>query len=261
MPSPFPGMDPYLEAPQLWEDFHQNLAIQIQHQLSPLMRPRYVARVERTVSYDEITLSQPRTIRPDVSVFEARERKLRESSTLIAPAPFVAETKVQVEVGQWAIEIRTVDENYLVTAIEILSPVNKRRGHDAFDEYRRKRQAFLRSQANFVEIDLIRAGERWAFEVELPRAPYFIFLSRATNRARVEIWPLRLQEPIPVVPIPLREPEPDVPLDLGKAIQEIYDATSYDLTINYEMPPPKPDLNPEDAQFVEQLLRDKKLRE
>lgn len=255
MPSPFPGMDPYLEAPNLWEDFHQNLAIQIQHQLAPQIRPRYVARVERRVSYDEITLSQPQVIRPDVSILDTRERMVREATARIAPAPFVVETTLQVEISLWTVELRSVTEGYLVTAIEILSPVNKRRGHEAFDEYRRKRQALLRSSANLMEIDLLRAGERWSFSSKLPEAPYFVFLSRETNRTRVEIWPLRLQEPIPLMPVPLREPDRDVPLDLGKAIREIYDATAYDLTINYHTPPPKPDLAQQDARYVEQLLR------
>lgn len=260
MPSPFLGMDPYLEAPQLWEDFHHSLAYQVRAQLAPQIRPRYVARVERQVSYDEVVLTQPRVIRPDVSVLQLRERKLRESTVGIAPPPLVAETMVQVEVSQWSVEIRTVDDAYLITAIEILSPVNKRRGHDAFEDYRRKRQALLRSSANLLEIDLLRAGERWAFHTQLPEAPYFIFLSRETNRAQVEIWPLRLQEPIPIVPVPLREPDPDVPLDVGKAIQEIYDTAAYDLTINYKTPPPKPDLTLEDEKYLDRLLRKMSLR-
>lgn len=260
MPSPFPGMNPYLEAPQLWEDFHHSLAYQLRAQLAPQIRPRYVARVERQVSYDEVALTQSRVIQPDISVLQLRERKLRESTVAIAPPPFVAETMAQVEISQWSVEIRTVDDAYLVTAIEILSPVNKRRGHDAFEGYRRKRQALLRSSANLLEIDLLRAGERWAFDTELPDAPYFLFLSRETNRTRVEIWPLRLQEPIPIVPVPLREPDPDVPLDVGKAIQEIYDTAAYDLSINYKAPPPKPELAREDERYVDQQLHNVNLR-
>jgi hypothetical protein len=42
MPSPFPGMDPYLEG-YLWSDVHHRLATQISDQLMPLLRPQYVA--------------------------------------------------------------------------------------------------------------------------------------------------------------------------------------------------------------------------
>jgi len=44
MSSPFPGMDPYLEKPSLWQQVHTALIVEIQYFLSPLLRPRsYVA--------------------------------------------------------------------------------------------------------------------------------------------------------------------------------------------------------------------------
>jgi hypothetical protein len=254
MPSPFPGMNPYLEAPHIWRDVHNNLATAIQHQLAPRLRPRYVAILEPYVTYQEILIAQPHGMLPDAGVIEKRERKLREAAALIAPPPLVVETAVEFELELFSIEIRTVAEGALVTSIEILSPVNKRRGHEAFEAYQHKRHVLLRSLANLLEIDLLRAGERWALPTELPDAPYFIFLSRAARRSRVEVWPLRLQEPIPIVPVPLRDPDPDVPLDLGKAIREIYDAASYDLRIDYHQPPPPPELSAADSVWVEQQL-------
>ncbi len=42
MPPPFPGMDPYLEHPDLWPDFHNNLASEIQFALNRLLpSPRH----------------------------------------------------------------------------------------------------------------------------------------------------------------------------------------------------------------------------
>ena len=41
MPSPFPGVDPYIESPALWSDFHNNLASEIQAQLNRRIQPRY----------------------------------------------------------------------------------------------------------------------------------------------------------------------------------------------------------------------------
>ena len=52
MPSPFPGMDPYLEG-YLWPDVHHRLATQISDQLMPLVWPRYVARIEIQVVSDD----------------------------------------------------------------------------------------------------------------------------------------------------------------------------------------------------------------
>ena len=42
MPSPFPGMDPYIESPELWSDFHNNLASEMQAQLNRLIQPRCI---------------------------------------------------------------------------------------------------------------------------------------------------------------------------------------------------------------------------
>jgi Protein of unknown function (DUF4058) len=49
MPSPFPGMDPYLETPDLWPDVHHELMSQIRAALNPRIKPHYVARVELRV--------------------------------------------------------------------------------------------------------------------------------------------------------------------------------------------------------------------
>ena len=47
MPSPFPGMDPYLEG-ELWPTVHGNLTSEIVRQLTPQLRPRYLALMEKT---------------------------------------------------------------------------------------------------------------------------------------------------------------------------------------------------------------------
>lgn len=261
MPSPFPGMDPYLETSHMWEDFHHALTFQIRAQLVPWLRPNYIAAVEPKVTYDdEIIIAAPRKIKPDVGIYEVKELQLEYQTATIAPPPLIVETMFDLPLNLYTIEIRTVAEGELVTSIEILSPVNKRRGHDAFDAYRNKRAAILKSSVHLLEIDLLRAGERWLATDALPDAPYFIFLSREQRRFQVEVWPLYFQEVIPIVPVPLREPDADVPLDLGRALREIYDLAAYDLRIDYSEPPPKPPLSEKDAVYVEQLLREKMLK-
>jgi hypothetical protein len=138
----------------------------------------------------------------------------------------------------------------LVTAIEILSPVNKKPGQEAFDEYLAKRREILRSRVNLMEIDLLRAGRRPPFKTPLPDAPYYVYLSRFNRRPHVEIWPLDLQATIPIMPVPLEPEDKDVALDLGSAIASLYDVAGYDMRIDYSQPPPKPDLSPEDAAWV-----------
>ena len=69
MPSPFPGMDPYLED-YLWPDFHQNLAGAIQRQLTPKLRPRYVARLAVRMIQDPTPETEIGIMYPDVEILE-----------------------------------------------------------------------------------------------------------------------------------------------------------------------------------------------
>lgn len=56
MPSPFPGMDPFLES-QEWEDFHTRLITAFSDRLSPKIEPDYLVRVERRVYVESETLT------------------------------------------------------------------------------------------------------------------------------------------------------------------------------------------------------------
>ena len=49
MRSPFPGMDPYLEAPDLWPDVHLTLIIAMRAVLNASMPPGYAASADRYV--------------------------------------------------------------------------------------------------------------------------------------------------------------------------------------------------------------------
>lgn len=260
MPSPFPGMDPYLEVSHIWEDFHANLAGEIQAQLAPRLRPRYFAALTPRVTYDEVLIEKTYLAKPDVSVWKVSNRPLVGEAVAVAPAPLLGYVTLEEPIKEQSIEIREVATGLLVTAIEILSPVNKRPSHEAFEAYQRKRRDLLRTPVSLMEIDLLRTGQRPPLLTPLPDAPYFIFLSRGDWRPKVEIWPLRLQDPIPVVPVPLLDPDPDVPLDLGRAIHTIYDRAAYDLRIDYRQPLPKPEFPPEDTHWLEECLEAAELR-
>lgn len=227
MEPPFPAMDPYLEAPLLWPDVHSSLALAIREQIQPALSPRYAAVITPYVTFETIELAPLRAVVPT--------RYAR-------------------------IEIRTVGTETLVTVIELLSPVNKRPGSDRVDAYERKRRELFRSEAHLLEIDLLRNGRRPALLTPLPDAPYFIFLSRAEHRPQIEIWPLLLQEPFPVVPVPLRYPDPDVPLDLTLALRRSYVSARYDLRIDYDQAPPLPPLSAEDNTWLDAHLRGQSLR-
>jgi hypothetical protein len=65
----------------------------------------------------------------------------------------------------------------------------------------------------------------------------------------------KIQDSIPLLPVPLLDPDPDAPLDLGRAIQTIYEVAVCRLRLDYREPPPKPDLAPEDAAWIEARLQ------
>ena len=262
MPSPFPGMDPYIERPELWPDFHNNLASEMQAHLNQRFQPRYVARLTPYVTYDILEVATMHSIRPDVGVWQPTPPlgQLGGGTLTITPAPVMSIVPMEVPLQLLTVEIRMVDTDLLVTTIEILSPVNKRRGHDAHIDYQRKRRDLLRSAVHFMEIDLLRAGERFPLERPIPIAPYYVFLSRADRRPRIEVWPLSLKDKLPTLPVPLLEPDPDVPLDLGATFASVYERAAYGAQIDYHRSPPPPALAEPDANWVDSFLRERKLR-
>lgn len=258
MPSPFPGMDPYIEDVDLWRDFHAELASEIKHQVAPQIRPRYFVRLTPRATYDTIELGKPRSAYPDAAVM----RTLRESVSAyaaVAEPPLENRIEIEVEVEDFSLEIR--DQNSeLVTSIEILSRVNKRHGHEAYKTYREKRRGIMRQDIHLIEIDLLRVGERVPVLDPLPDAPYYVYLSRAHLRPRIGVWAIQLQDKLPTIPIPLHHPDPDAALDLQRAVETIYDLSMYQESINYREPPPPPPLSEQDAQWLDEFLRAKGLR-
>lgn len=257
MPSPFPGMDPYIEDPEIWSDFHNNLASEIQGILNAVIQPHYVARLVPRVTYEVVEISRRRGVRPDIGIWgqSSPPRTLRESTGVITPAPVTSSVELEFPLELVHVEILKTDTLELITAIEILSPVNKKPGHEAFDEYLRKRRELLRSAVHLIEIDLLRAGTRPPLVEPIPEASYYIVLSRADQRPEVAVWPLQLQDRLPVLPVPLRDKDEDVPLDLGAALAGVYARGGYASLIDYTRTPPPPALSATDTAWMDEMLR------
>jgi hypothetical protein len=250
MPNPFPGMDPYLEGP-LWTTVHSNLVEEIARQLAPKLRPRYLALTNRRVivaTPDALEFGPQQSRLPDVGVYKTAA-PANENQTAVVTAPLVLDALLPETLEQSFVEIRDVAQRRLVTAIEVLSLTNKR--GDGLDDYRSKRQEMLSGSCHFLEIDLLRVGNRFPVAGTLPSVPYFVFLSRADRRPRVEVWPIALHQPLPTVPVPLLPGDPDVAIDLQQAFQTIYELFAYDQAADHSGPPPIP-LSPEQTQWEEQ---------
>lgn len=247
MPSPFPGIDPYLEG-YLWPDVHNALANKIRQFLAPQIRPKYAARLAVYTIADSVPESEIGILYPDVEVvktpqLQAIARSQADRSRAIAEPSVVLPVRRSVQVRLTRVEIRDTANNRLVTAIEILSPANKR--GTGLDAYQKKRQQFYRAEVHLLELDFIRRGTRPFSRARLPDTPYCIALTRSPAN-QIEFWPVELFEPLPIVPVPLQAPDKDVPLDLQTAIAAIYEEAAYDLSLDYTQLPPPPALSAEE---------------
>jgi len=267
MPSPFPGMDPYLENPARWTDMHQRLITYIADALQPHLRPRYHACMGERV----YVMLPPRTMYPDVLI---TRHPLREAAVVGYPLPNIQETVAlwdtpivvtlpAAEHREPYIELVHTAGDEVVTIIEVLSPANKADG-EGRDQYRRKQQTVLESAVHLVEIDLLSSGlHSVAAPIEvcatLPPHRYLVSVWRGPELHHFELYPAPLQERLPRLRVPLRAPDPDVGLDLGGVLGLCYDNGGYADLIDYRQPPPVP-LSAEETAWVDGLLQGKGLR-
>lgn len=257
MPSPFPGMDPFLEEAE-WEDFHPELITDIRAVLAPQVRPRYVVRVERRVYLEHVPEAPSHVARPDVLVLQrerGRPAAAGAGDTAVAVATPSVELTLPVpeERRETFLTIRDRETMEVVTVIELLSPSNKRPGADGHREYLAKRAAVLRSSAHLVELDLLRGGQRLPTTEPLPNADYYAIISREPRRPRARIYYWSLPDRLPELPIPLAGEDPDVTLDLQAAFDTAYDRAGYDLSLDYTVPL-QPSLSDADGAWVQEVL-------
>ena len=257
MKSPFPGVDPYLEAH--WRDVHTALVVYIRDQLASQLNSRLRARVEEQVvveADDEDQGPSTRRMVPDARVFESARGPERVGTPLavvtpavqplIIPSPFEA-TNRRVEIVDRA--------DRLVTVVELLSPGNKI-GRDARTDYRLKQVQLRAAGVNLVEVDLTRAGRRALSVHPIPRAyrtTYQACVYRAHGtRPQFEVYAIPLQHPVPPLRVPLRSRDADAVLDPQPLLARAYEAGGYDDT-DYSIPPVPP-LGRADAAWAAELL-------
>lgn len=252
MPTPFPGMDPYLEQPGLWKQVHTNLIVDIQRSLAPRVRPKYQVAIEQR-NFLSLSSTDPLVGEPDVLVVAPRGRpavELTRTGTMAAATgSYTVALPEPQQVIERYLEVRDVQSGEVITVIEILSPSNKLEDRK---RYERKRQRVLDSMTNLVEIDLLRAGKPMPMLGKFPQTPYRILVSRALQRPEAQVFPCSLRQPIPDIPIPLRPGEEEPLLPLNQILHTLYDSAGYDLVIDYRRSAVPP-LAEEDALWAQQL--------
>lgn len=257
MPSPFPGMDPYIEATGEWGDFHTSLLAAMRGKLNAVLPRRYRAKVDLFVFIHEPSRRRRRRyLEPDVYVVERSRTRPADIATVFA-SPSATITLPPIRKKHKSVLIVDRQTDRVVTAIEVLSPSNKEAGDDRTD-YLHKRGEYLGSRVNLVEIDLLRGGPRLPLSRPAPAIrDYYVMVCRAWEFPRADLWDFTIRDPLPGIPIPLAENVPDAILPFRACIDRAYDEGSYDTELDYESPL-TPRLSKADAAWARELLAARK---
>ncbi len=261
MSSPFPGMNPYLEHPELFPGLHHWLIIEIARFLSPQLRPKYRVAVE-VRTYETSDEDSLQVGIPDVTI---RSRQTVKDSTVTNVAvaePTVEPVKVRIPIPltikEGYLEVREVGTEALITTIEILSPSNKRSGKGR-QKYLKKRETILETRTNLVEIDLLRKGQPMPIVENKIQSNYRILIYRGDTRPIADLYAFNLQNVIPSFSLPLRSDDREPVINLQELLNQVYEIYDYDLVVDFSREA-VPALNEEEKVWVDGVLKEKGLR-
>ena len=255
MPSPFPGMDPWLEGAR-WPGLHSELIVEIRRQLVPQLQPRYHPFIDQ---YQTRTLVSDLDIKigPDVAISTVSSKPMRPRSVGANAAeakkrgPIAMTNSLTERTRQARILIRDMERRRLVTVIEILSPANK--NQPGREKYLQKWERILDNSVNLVELDLLRLGQRIPMLEPYPEGFYFILVSRARKRPHSEVWAIDLDDSLPDVPIPLLRQDA-ASVRLQYALDQCYELGGYQQIMN-DRAELRPSLSSEWAAWCGERLR------
>jgi hypothetical protein len=247
-------MDPYLETPAFWPDFHGRFITYWCDVLADLLPANYEARLGERVYLVEPPAPERKLTGPDLSV----SRGEGPSSTSPAPAGVVTLEPVTIplvildEPRETYIEILHRPGRTLVAVLELLSPANKEEpGRGA---YLAKRNALLRQAVHLVELDLLVGGRRIPLRDPLPPDDYYALVSRSDRRPDCNVYHWSVRQALPPIPVPLIAPDPDVWVGLDTVFGIAYRLGRYARSLAYDGPPPAP-LRPDDRIWAGELAR------
>lgn len=252
MPSPFPGMNPWLEQDDAWHDFHERFLPEAAVVLAQQLLPDFFVKIDEHVFVHELPPAPREQLgRPDLAITRgwAEPTGATQVGLLEAPA-MISLLDVDVERISY-LKILDRLSREVVCVVELLSPSNKRTGGDR-DQYLAKRRQTLSSPAHFVEIDLLRGGPPMPAD-DRPRCDYSVMVSRVEMRPQAQFWPIDLRDRLPIVPVPAREPRPEARLDLQIVLDRIYDLAEYQYYVYGGRPDPP--LSTADAAWAAEILR------
>lgn len=256
MPSPFPGMDPFLEDHAGWKDFHTSLIPEIRKYLQPLVTPEFFVRIE-----EHVYITHPETdpgyskLVPDVFITRPPRSGFSAAPRLgiaTIKEPVVVADLLDLEIHDPYLEILDKRTHEVVTAIEVLSPANKVNSSEGREAMMRKRRELRQAGVHILEIDLLRGGFR---EARLARRDHYCVNLLLRGTSELLVWDIDLRDELPTVAVPLHDLTQPVPLELQKVFTYVYDSAMYDIITDYTRPVPPPMLRPEEAAWVEGRLK------
>ncbi len=261
--NPFPGMNPYLESPDLWPDFHNGLIGQLRDVLGPQLPDNYRIALQRRVEVEEPfgAASELNLVIPDALV--TRESPFvapaggDTAAAIAAPPDEAVSVRVRMprEVNVLWLRVETVPERELVTVVEVLSPTNKRPG-EGRRRYIRKREAIVGGLVNLVEIDLLRGWEPMPLETPPPSSDYRILVCRGVESPGALLYPFMVRQRIPKFTLPLlSEDEAQAPeVDLSAIVDRLHHTARYNQEARYGEPPPGPAFEGEAGEWVKERV-------
>jgi hypothetical protein len=248
-------MDPYLEDTALWEGFHNRFIGMLDEMLSARVPPQFYVEDQSSdyiVAPNEI--GRP-PLRPDVYLV-AMGPATSSSAVAVADRPItrpaVVTARYPEELRQRYLEVRDRLNHTVVAVLELLSPTNKSAGTASREAFVRKRFDMMAAPVHWIEIDLLRAGERPP-EVA-GRGDYYALLKRSGVTTDFAVWDCNLRDPLPVIAVPLTDEYPDVAIDLQEALSRTY-ARYYARRMTYQGLPPPPPLQPADAAWLDACIQ------
>jgi uncharacterized protein DUF4058 len=254
MPSPFPGMDPYLEHPAFWLAFHYRFINYWCEAIADALPPAYEATLGERVYLVEHDPEARKLGYPDLAVTQSETTPSRPADAATGLAtlePVTIPLTIPEGPRETYIEILYQSDRSLVTALELLSPTNKE--GDGRGDYLAKRRALIHQKVHLIELDLLLGGKRLPLEKPLPPADYYYLLSRADHRPDCQVYYWTLRQPLPRLPVPLRDPDPDLQIDLAAVFTTAYERGRFQRRLRYQEPPVAP-LRPADLQWVATVL-------
>jgi hypothetical protein len=247
MPSPFPGMDPFIEG-QEWPDFHYRFNTSLSDLLCPAVGSQYAVRIEHR-EYQEGRWD------------DCREYPVNRLKPVTLAAPVALETggvltkcllPMPVDWREAYLVIRDPLTGETVTIVETLSPANKRTSSDGREQYLRLRCDILQTHCNLVELDLLRGGMRPPV-YDRASGDYFAIVSRSYRRPLADLYHWPLLHRLPIIPIPLKKGEPEAQLDLQQVFNRVYELARYHRTLDYTAPLSTP-LDERTSQWLRERL-------